>query len=144
MPFLFRDAACFVTLQGAENSDARTAVTTEQRRSVPTRPASLAASAGRWAWPAGGGRRHEHTHSVGSRASQCRPQDCGKCADCSRFAARLRALRPSAPDPRAAGRAQQSPFCWSGGAAPAHGMRISCVEPGPAGSSCPPCVTLGK
>ena len=34
---------------------------------------------------------------------------------------------------------------WSGGARqPAHGMRISCVEPGPAGSFCPLCVTLEK
>ena len=36
-------------------------------------------------------------------------------------------------------------FGWSGGARqPAHGMRISCVEPGPAGSFCPPYVTLAK
>ena len=40
---------------------------------------------------------------VGSGTSQHRPQDCGKRADCSRFAARLRALRP------------RSSLCWSGG-----------------------------
>ena len=36
-------------------------------------------------------------------------------------------------------------YNWSGGARqPAHGMRISCVEPGPAGSFCPLLGTLEK